>query len=187
MLFSASLIAETIPRIWERDPEKGQLGLKELRRLIQGALAEMRTMLLELRPAALKEQRLETLIRQLTDGLMARTRIPVATTMVDDCGLPAEVKLALYRITQEALNNVVKHAQASQAKVYLDCQPGQVILRVSDDGRGFAPEGIEPHELGLRIMRERAKAIGARFTLDSQRDLGTEITVTWEDTESDQG
>jgi PAS domain S-box-containing protein len=183
VLFSASLIAETMPRIWEREPEKGQRGLEELRRLIQGALAEMRTMLLELRPAALKEQRLDTLIRQLADGLMARTRMPVTTTVVGDCWLPPEVKLALYRITQEALNNVVKHAQASQAKVYLDCQPGQVILCVSDDGRGFASEGIEPHKLGVGIMRERAKAIGARFTLESQRDRGTEITVTWGDTE----
>jgi len=186
VLFSASLIAETTPRIWERDPEKGRLGLEELRRLIQGALAEMRTMLLELRPAALKEQRLEILIRQLTDGLMSRTRMPVATTVVGDCRLPAEVKLALYRITQEALNNVVKHAQASQAKVYLDCQPSQAVLLVSDDGHGFAPEGIEPHKLGVGIMRERAKAIGAQFALDSQRDRGTEITVTWEDTEPDQ-
>ncbi len=187
VLFSANLIAETTPRIWEKDPEKGQLGLEELRRLIQGALAEMRTMLLELRPAALKEQRLEVLIRQLTNGLMARTRMPVATTVVGDCELPTEVKLALYRITQEALNNVVKHAQASQAKVYLDCQPGQVVLRVSDDGCGFAPEGIESHKLGVGIMRERAKAVDARFTLDSQPDRGTEITVTWEETEPDQG
>ncbi len=183
VLFSASLIAETMPRIWKKDPEEGQRGLEELRRLIQGALAEMRTMLLELRPAALKEQKLEILIRQLTDGLMARTRMPVTMTVVGDYWLPTEVKLALYRITQEALNNIVKHAQASQATVYLECQPGQVILRVSDDGRGFAWDGLEPHKLGVGIMRERAQAIGARFALESQRDQGTQITVTWENTE----
>jgi len=185
VLFSASLIAETVPRIWERDPEKGQHGLDQLSRLIQGALAEMRTLLLELRPDALKEQRLDMLIRQLTDGLMARTRIPVTITVTGDCSLPPEVKLALYRIVQEALNNVVKHALASQASVYLECQPDQVTLRVSDDGCGFASEGIEPHKLGIGIMRERAKAIGARFALESQRDQGTHITVTWENTEYD--
>jgi signal transduction histidine kinase len=182
-LFSASLIAETLPIVWERHPEEGRRGLRELRRLTQGAMAEMRSMLLELRPAGFTGQKLDVLIRQLTDAMMARTRMPVTTTVTGDHSLPDEVKLALYRVAQEALNNIAKHARASQAKVYLDCKPGRVTLRVSDDGRGFAPDVIEPHQLGVGNMRERAGAIGAEFTLASQPGQGTEITVTWENTE----
>lgn len=185
-LFSASLIAETLPRVWERDPEKGRLGLEELRELTQGALTQMRALLLELRPAALAEQELDVLIRQLTDGMRARTHILVTTTVVGECSLPTEIKLALYRIAQEALNNITKHARASQAKVYLHFEPGRVTLSVNDNGSGFDPDSIEPNRLGLGIMRERAKAIGAEFRLESQRDRGTEITVTWEKAERDE-
>jgi len=179
VLFSASLIADTLPRVWERHPEQGQLGLEELRRLTHGALAEMRTLLLELRPGALSEQDLGTLLRQLTDGMMARTRMPVATTVVGNSSLPTDVQIALYRIAQEALNNVAKHAQASRAKVSLENEPGCVTLHISDDGRGFDMGAAQPHQLGMQIMRERAQAIGASIRVKSQPGQGTELVVTW--------
>jgi signal transduction histidine kinase len=178
-LFSASLIAETLPHIWERHPEEAQRGLAELRRLTQGALAEMRTMLLELRPQALVGQKLDALIRQLTNATMAQTNLPVTTTVVGKCSLVQEVKVALYRIAQEALNNAVKHARASRASLYLQCEPGRVVLHISDDGRGFDPEGITAPTLGLGIMRERARAIGASFAIESQPGQGTEVSVVW--------
>jgi len=102
-LFSVAAIAEALPRVWERDPQEARQGLEELRWLTQGALAEMRAMLLELRPAALMEQKLGVLLRQLTDAMMARTRMPVTTTVVGDCPLPPDVQIALYRIAQESL------------------------------------------------------------------------------------
>jgi two-component system nitrate/nitrite sensor histidine kinase NarX len=181
-LFSASLIAETLPRAWEQSPEKAQHGLEELRRLTRGALAEMRAMLLELRPTILAEQGLDGLLRQLAEAMLARTHVPITTTVVGDCELPVEVKLNLYRIAQEALHNVAKHAQAGQVKVYLHCQPGRVRLRISDDGCGLDPAAVGPGKLGIGIMRERAQTIGADFTLESQPGQGTKITVTWEDT-----
>jgi signal transduction histidine kinase len=85
----------------------------------------------------------------------------------------------LYRITQEALNNVAKHAKASQAVVDLCCQPEQVELHIKDDGRGFEPEGVSPEHLGLGIMRERAETIGAAFKLQSRPGQGTHIEVVW--------
>jgi len=178
-LFSASLIADTLPRVWEHHPEEGQRGLEELSRLTHGALAEMRTMLVELRPGALSEQDLGVLLRQLTDGLMARTRMRVATTVMGDCSLPADVQIALYRIAQEALNNIAKHAQASRATVSLDNEPDCVTLRISDDGCGFDLDAVQPHQMGLQIMHERAQAIGASFEATSQPGQGTEIVVTW--------
>jgi len=122
-LFSASLIAEILPALWESNPQEGRQFLQELRQLSRGALAEMRTLLLELRPAALVEADLDGLLRQLAEALTGREGIPVAVTMEGQVDLPAEVHVALYRIAQEALNNVVKHAQASQVEVSLRCVP----------------------------------------------------------------
>ncbi len=182
-LFSASLIAEVLPRLWERNPEEGPRRLEELRQLTRGALAEMRTLLLELRPAALVETALGDLLRQLAESITGRARVPVTVTVEGVRSLPPEVQVALYRVAQEALNNLAKHAGASQARVSLHSQPEQVELRISDDGRGFDPEGISPESLGLGIMRERAEAIGAALRIESQIGQGTRITLVWPHTE----
>jgi nitrate/nitrite-specific signal transduction histidine kinase len=195
-LFSASLIAEVLPRLWERNPDEGQRRLGELQELTRGALAEMRTLLLELRPSALVDAQLGDLLRQLAESITGRARVPVTVTVEGQRPLPSEVKVALYRIAHEALNNVAKHAGASQATVNLRCTPpappeiggkqrGGVELHVSDDGRGFDPEGISPESLGLGIMRERAEAIGATLTVESEIGRGTEVMVVWMDAQED--
>jgi signal transduction histidine kinase len=122
-LFSASLIAEAMPALWERDQEMGQERLAMLRQMSRGALAEMRTLLLELRPAALVETSLGDLLRQLGEAVTGRAGIPVTVEVEGLCELPADLHVALYRIAQEALNNVVKHAKASQVAVSLRCTP----------------------------------------------------------------
>jgi two-component system nitrate/nitrite sensor histidine kinase NarX len=183
-LFSASLIAEVLPRLWERDEQLGRDRLEEVRQLTRGALAEMRTLLLELRPSALVDADLGDLLRQLAEATTGRSRIPVAVQVEGACPMTAEVKVAFYRIAQEALNNVAKHAQAEHATVQLNCSPGQVEMCVSDDGRGFDPHDIPPDHLGVGIMRERAEAIGATLRLSSEAGQGTEVTVIWQRPES---
>ena len=193
-LFSSSLIAEALPTSWERDQKEGKQLLQELRQLTRGALAEMRTLLLELRPAALVEASLGDLLRQLAEAATGREGMPVAVTVEGQCTLPFDVHIALYRIAQEALNNVVKHACASHVAVSLRFPPslspplaggmpegqgGQVTLSIRDDGRGFDPDGIPSDRLGLGIMRERAQAIGATLLVESGIGHGTEIVVTW--------
>jgi nitrate/nitrite-specific signal transduction histidine kinase len=185
-LFSASLIADVLPRLWERDPDVGRQRLEEVRQLTRGALAEMRTLLLELRPASLVEAELGDLLRQLGEATTGRARVPVAVKVEGRPSLPSEVKVAFYRIVQEALNNVAKHAGASHAAVSLQCRSpdgtgraGRVELRISDDGRGFDPTCIPPDHLGVSIMHERAEAIGATLTVESEEGRGTEITVVW--------
>jgi two-component system nitrate/nitrite sensor histidine kinase NarX len=178
-LFSSSLIAEVLPRLWERDPAEARRRLDELRELTRGALAEMRTLLLELRPSALEEAKLADLLRQLAESITGRARVPVTLELAGECHLEPEVKIALYRITQEALNNVAKHAGASAATLRLSCQPGQVELQIHDDGLGFDPAKLSPNSLGLGIMRERAETIGAALTIESQPMAGTQITVSW--------
>jgi len=181
-LFSASLISEVLPRIWEKDPDYGQRRLETLRELTRGALAEMRTLLIELRPTAIAEADMVDLLRQLAESMTGRARVPVTVEVDGECILPSEVKVALYRITQEALNNVVKHAEASQATISLNCQAVGVEMIVSDDGRGFAIESVSPDHLGLGIMRERAEAVGAELQVESQVNHGTQVKVVWRDT-----
>ncbi|MDY6877119.1 MAG: cache domain-containing protein [Chloroflexota bacterium] len=190
-LFSASLIAEALPPLWESDQDEGRRLLAEMQRLSRGALAEMRTLLLELRPAAVVEASLGDLLRQLAEAVAGRKDVSVTVSVEGQSTLPADVHVALYRIAQEALNNVVKHARASQVVVSLRCTSSSlptgsgyerqemVELRVSDDGRGFDPSIISPDHLGLGIMRERAQALGAMLEIESQSGCGTQVTVVW--------
>jgi signal transduction histidine kinase/ligand-binding sensor domain-containing protein len=200
-LFSAGLLAEAVPKSWERDPEEGRQLLQELRLLTQGALAEMRTLLLELRPAALVEADLGDLVRQLAEVASAREGLPITVNVAGQGTLPSEVHIALYRIAQEALNNVVKHARASQVIVDLCFVPRvsageqrgersdhlnrtdglRVELYVRDDGRGFDLHAVPPERMGLGIMRERAESVGARLTIESGVGGGTSVMVVWDD------
>jgi PAS domain S-box-containing protein len=182
-LFSASIIAESLPRLWERDPGKVRRGLKQLHQLTRGALAEMRTLLLELRPRALVDAELGDLLQQVTEAFAARTPVEVSLTVEGQHSLPSEVQTALYRITQEALNNVTKHARATQVNVSLRRQPEGVELCIRDDGCGFDPARVQPGHLGLDILRERTEAIGATLQVTSQVGHGTEIAVIWSDTQ----
>ena len=201
-LFSASLIAEVLPRLWERSPAEGRQSLEDLRRLTRGAMAEMRGLLAELRPLVLTDSELDDLLRQLGDALTGRTNIPVTVTVTglgalheqralpDHSALkqygvlPAEVQVAFYRVCQEAMNNIAKHAWASQVEIDLQYDVGTVELFIHDNGRGFDPARIPSGHYGLSIMRERAEAVGAVLTIVSQPGHGTEIVVRW--TESPQ-
>ena len=120
-LFSASLIAEALPSFWQNAPPLAKIGAEQLRRLTRTALAEMRSLLLELRPAALTERPLGELLASLCTATRGRAGIPIELEVRGVCKLPPEVQIALYRLAQEALNNVVKHADASTVKVRLAC------------------------------------------------------------------
>ena len=178
-LFSASLIAEVLPDLWEMDAGEARRSTEELRQLTRGALAEMRTLLLELRPAALTQARFGDLLKQLVEALAGRTRLPIALSLTGEGALPPEVQVALYRIAQESLNNAVKYARARQVKVCLTLGAAGACLEIGDDGVGFDLGARRPDSLGLRIMRERAQAIGADLRLTSAPGQGTQVSVTW--------
>ena len=180
-LFSTSLIAEVLPRVWERNKEEGLKKLEEVRQLTRGALAEMRTLLFELRPAALADADLNDLLRQLAESVIGRARVPVTLEVEGACEIPPDVKVALYRIAQEALNNIAKHSGASQAQVSLHCQPQGINLQIIDNGHGFDISRAAPGSFGLNNMKERAGQIGAALRIESKINQGTEITVDWHD------
>jgi len=184
-LFSANLIADVIPRIWKRNPEEGLQNLEELRQLTRGALAEMRTMLLEMRPESLEKSDLKSLLTQLADAFIGRVRVPVSLLIQGDCELTHEVKLVFYRVAQEALNNIAKHSGARQVDVHLECQPGQLNLCIKDDGLGFEPDSLPPGHMGIAIMRERASSIGASLKIESQSGQGTTVELDWRSARKD--
>jgi signal transduction histidine kinase len=125
-------------------------------------------------------------MRQLADGASGRIGAPVEVIVEDTCDLPQQVRVTLYRIAQEALNNVAKHARASRVSLKLTCpaashnsQDTAVMLEVCDDGCGFDPESVSPEHLGLGIIRERADAIGAESQIISEPGRGTVVRVHW--------
>jgi signal transduction histidine kinase len=179
-LFSASLIADVLPRLWERNKEEGLKRLEEVRQLTRGALAEMRTLLFELRPTALADAQLPDLLKHLSESVTGRTRIPVSLEVAGTCNLTTNVKISLYRIAQEALNNVGKHSGATRAQVKLHCQPDAVSLYIEDNGHGFDTGKIPVESLGLGIMQERAKNINAKMDIESKINQGTKVSVFWQ-------
>lgn len=182
-LFAASLIAEVVPKLWERNPNEGRRRLAELRQLTRGALAEMRTLLLELRPSTLAEVELSDLVRQLGEALAGRARIPVDVTVSGQMTLPTDVKIALYRVAQETLNNIFKHAEASEVQMRLDYTDNRVCLSILDNGRGFDPLRVTPQSLGLKFMQERLAGIGGSLDIISQPGQGTRICAMWQQAE----
>jgi signal transduction histidine kinase len=165
--------------LWARDTEEGQRRLKVLRKLTRGAMAEMRTLLVELRPSTLIKADLAELLCQLGETVAGRTESRVELAISPIPPLPAEVKVALYRIAQEALNNVVKHAHANRVEIGMEAEKGAVTLCVHDDGRGFDMAGIPTGHFGLDNIRERAEGIGAELVMASVPGHGTQITVIW--------
>jgi signal transduction histidine kinase len=178
-LFSLNLIAGTLGRQWSTDPLAAERSTDEVQRLARGALAEMRLLLCELRPHDLAAADLGALVRQLSEGLGARYRIPAKVHTTVRRNLPPDVHLAFYRVAQEAMHNVGKHAEASRVVVELTGDDGEVHLAVSDDGVGFDSVDGTEGTMGLSIMRERAEMIGAGLSVASSPGVGTAVALTW--------
>jgi PAS domain S-box-containing protein len=178
-LFSASLIAEVLPEMWAVDEVEARNSTEELRQLTRGALAEMRTLLLELRPAALTQARFSDLVKQLSEAVIGRSRLPVRLNVSGNYEMPSAVKVAFYRIAQESLNNIVKYARASEVEITLQLERGKVQMQIKDNGIGFDLSSIKPTSLGTRIMHERAETIHANLNLSSHPGQGTVVSLEW--------
>ena len=203
LIFSMTLIAQSIAPAWQRDPAEGQQRVNRLLELSQSTLAEMRALLFELHSAAvplpaaslpsMPGSTLPDTARLKRDGLVATLEKHIANVIREGPAiqfdaptyrpLPPEHEVALYRITQEALNNVVKHAQAKQVMVELGVENGITYLLVEDDGRGFNVHESNPNRqsmttgFGLQSMRERAEALGGSVQISSSPGRGTTVKV----------
>jgi signal transduction histidine kinase len=180
-IFSMTLTADSAKILLEKDPGKVTNLLDRMQTLAKGALSEMRTLIAQLRPkTAIDGGLIEALRQHMQErkelGGLDVTFEPEA---VEGIELPEKVAENLFRIVQEALNNVRKHAQANSATVILKIKSESVLIQVEDSGIGFDPSQVPPNEshLGLIGMRERIKAIDATFKIDSKPGSGTKITV----------
>jgi len=198
-LFSASLVAQAVGPAFARDPVEGERRAEMLVSLTRAALAEMRALLTELRPlhpdanGSAPSREPTGLARVRRDGLVAALRAYAGSAVLS--GLDVAVMddgyyrsqggahdEVLYRIAQEALHNVAKHARATRAELRLERCDDRVRLRVSDDGIGFAigeqdgtRSGVERGGLGLRSMRERAAAVGGTLRVERGLVCGTVV------------
>ncbi|MEK6752763.1 MAG: ATP-binding protein [Chloroflexota bacterium] len=139
----------------------------------------MRALLAELRPSTLTESDLGKLLRLLGTAFAGRTNLPVAVTVSSEFILPADVQIAFYRVCQEALNNIAKHAKASQVEINLKQNDAVIELSIRDDGLGFDTEQTFSGHYGLGMMRERAESARLLMTVTSEPGQGTEIAVRW--------
>jgi signal transduction histidine kinase len=182
-IFSITLTAQSALILMERDPARVKEQLQQLQSLSKNALAEMRALIQQLHPhtpaeegllAALQQHKLE---RKEKDGLAVE--IKVLCEDEPPGRLPVEVEQELFRVIQEALNNVVKHAQTDRASVALDFRSNPVRIIIADQGVGFDPKKLSgaPGHLGLTSMQERVRAMGGRLTIDTKPGAGTRIQI----------
>lgn len=181
-IFSMTLIARSALMLQERDPKQVRDKLLQLQELAQGALQEMRTLIYQLRTFSVAEDGLYPVLRKFVDGVGERNNLQI------DLDAPPVAPLLLtpiqqqeiYRIIQEAVNNVVKHAQADSVVIRLAESDATVVVTIADDGVGFDPALIEDQQahIGLGSMRERAEELGGTLEIDARPGAGTEIRVS---------
>jgi PAS domain S-box-containing protein len=150
----------------------------QLEETVQQAIGRLRHLLFELRPPALDREGLASALRLYLEAM--REESGTQAVLTDRLGQepPIDARVALYRVAQEALANVRKHAKARNVEVLLDQRDGGVCVRIRDDGRGFSPDDAERHRpghLGLSAMRERTQTMGGWFRLESAPGSGTTV------------
>jgi signal transduction histidine kinase len=179
-LYSATMYAEAA-RLALEAGKHGVVAqnLQELRGMVREAQVDMRVLIFELHPPVLKEEGLVAALQARLAAVEARTGLRAEMEVDGDRRLPLAVEEELYWIAQEALNNVIKHAQAQHVTVRLDLAAGQVCLEVEDDGVGLSPE--QPKEaggLGLRGIEQRVRRIRGELSVVSSPGEGTRLHVT---------
>ncbi len=178
-IFSMTLTAEAARILLERDPAQVVAQMDRLQELAKDALTEMRYLVSQLRPKTVAEEGLIPALRRHIAERQNQDGLTVALHVEGERRLPPETEEALFRIVQEALNNVAKHAQTDQAEVTLRLRDESASLLIEDRGMGFelASADSQTSHLGLTSMRERAKMLGATFAVESQPGAGTRIRV----------
>jgi len=159
----------------------GQRHLDELRSVVGNTLDEVHNLALNLRPSVLDDLGLPAALERYAAECLKRygLRVDLAIHGLDGQRLPAPVETALYRMVQEALTNVARHAQARVASVLLERHSESLRAIVEDDGHGFdaTAVGLRDHRLGLYGIRERAELLGGKLTIESERGRGTTLFV----------
>jgi len=176
-LYSLTLYAEAAARMLEANKrEEAVRHLRELGDTAREALQEMRLLIFELKPLALEKAELAEAIRSRLDAVESRVGLKADLRVAGQAVIANPLKLELYHIAREALNNVLKHACARSVSVLLTLGADEVVLEVKDDGKGFDPRaGRASGGLGLAGMEERARRVGGEFSLQSAPGRGVRV------------
>jgi signal transduction histidine kinase len=158
----------------DEDAERSEAGVREL---VVQALQDVRALAVELRPAALDDFGLTPALERLAETFSERSGIKAAVETNLDERLPAEIETTLYRVVQEALTNVIKHAGAEHVSIIVSSRGQSVAATVDDDGRGFDVDHTREDALGLLGMRERLALVGGTLAVESSREAGTTIAA----------
>jgi signal transduction histidine kinase len=178
-LYAMSLYAEAATRdVANGDPDSALANLHQISESTQEALGEMRLLLYELRPPLLEEQGLAAVLRSRLHAVEGRAGLATEFNSVGDERLPVDKEQELYRLAQEALNNVLKHAHATRVSVRLEATAAGTVLEIVDDGVGFEPSSAGLDGYGLPGMRERAARLGGALEVDSAPGRGTRVWVS---------
>ncbi|MDI3522594.1 MAG: two-component system, NarL family, sensor histidine kinase DegS [Bacillota bacterium] len=182
-LASALLELQVTQRLLEEDIDKARSELETVEKIIRSGLRETRDVIFNLRPPALDNLGLKAAVDNLAVQVEERTGLSITVTVHgEEQQLEATMLSCVFRIIQEALNNVVKHAEATQAQVRIEFNPAFLAVRVVDNGKGFVPDkGVAKpaggEHLGLLGMRERAELIGAALRIKSTPGRGTRVEL----------
>ncbi len=174
-LYGIVLSVKSARTLLDIDPVKAADLIDYVHSLGETGMTEMRALIFELRPESLEKEGLVAALEKQAAALRARHEIEVEATLCDEPEAPLSTKEAVYRVVQEALHNIVKHARASKARPSMGCDRERITLEVLDDGAGFDAGGDFPGHLGLRSMRERASRLGGTLEVESAAGRGTRI------------
>ncbi len=179
-LFAVVMATHSALKNWEKKPALARERVDAANQLAKTAQAEMRALIFELRPDQLETDGLVKALELQTTALQQRRQFQLQVSLCEEPAIPVPVKEVFYRIAQEALNNALKHARPTQMAVELWQDAGTVTLQVTDNGKGFDPNGHYPGHLGLRSMRERADQIGAALEIESTPEHGSRIRLRYD-------
>jgi two-component system NarL family sensor kinase len=177
-LAAITLQLETADALIDADPQRAGQALRQALKLARANLDDARRSVMDLRAAPLEGRTLVEAVRRLAAEFAQRTNIPV---QLDDVGgqrpLPIRIETGVYRIVQEALTNVERHAAAQNVILNLTITPAEIMLEIDDDGRGFDPDALTDHRFGLVGINERARLMGGSLSLYSEPGEGTTLSV----------
>ncbi|MCA1012085.1 sensor histidine kinase [Halobacillus halophilus] len=178
-LFALTMMAQAADRIIEKKPEQAKKQLKEITQMALQAQTEMRALLLHLRPVHLSGEPLGQGIASLIEELKQKCSLDFKVQMEEVSDLSKTTEEHLFRVVQEALSNILRHANAKEVRVEMTSSGREVFLHIADDGAGFHAEHKQDNKAsyGLKTMRERCEEVGGEFTIRSRVGEGTHIDL----------
>ncbi len=175
--YAARMQLTAAKNLIESNPKAAAGHIEDALQLNRETQQELGLIIDELRPAALEGKGLAQALNDYATRWQMHTGISVHVTIHSERPLPLEVEQVLYRILQESLSNVARHAEADAVEITLQMIANQVTLSIADNGRGFDPQAVPPHSLGLAGMKQRIAEINGLLTIESKPSVGTKIMV----------